>query len=275
MKVSCFVTDIINTTNTNANANYYYKIITCLMVVTTIIAAGSAKADRVDQYWENYWKQPDVANINDVSNIRYLRFSAGLSSPKKPEGDFGGKLKRAEVYEAEMGYSLIGNMKLGLNLSYRGKFKNEFSTITSYPGLSEEPDETIKDNFNFKTKSYAAMLVTSYDLINFGSFTPYLMGGVGMSHNETKGNAIEVVGDSDPENYVLLTGKKNNFAYKLGTGVKFNLSPNFALDLYYQYVDLGKINSGRVATGPITVGINPKVAKLRTHEVLLGAAFYF
>ena len=74
---------------------------------------------------------------------------------------------------------------------------------------------------------------------------------------------------------------KNNVAWKVGLGTKYAVNQNIALDLRYQYADLGKIatstgvGSGTVNGVPVAGTAPVKNGKLRAHEFLLGIAYKF
>lgn len=222
---------------------------------------------------EDKGNHQDYYTTNSASLPYYIQLNAGLSSPKKPKGDFEGNFSKAGVYEFEVGYKLAEDFRLGLNFGYRSNFKNKYST-SSIVGY----DQTSTNNFEYKTRSYSWMLNTQYDIVSFSCLTPYLGLGVGMSHNITKGDEIETIGFAEEsDHYTYQAGRKNNFAYKASLGSKFASSDNsYFFDLRYQFVDLGKITTGRVIT--TSLGAEKAISKtgnLRAHEVLFGIGYKF
>lgn len=234
------------------------------LVLITVTFAFAVKAEDKDHHSDYY--STDLASFP-----YYIKLNAGLSSPEKPKGGFEGSFSKAGLYEFEMGYKLTEDFHLGLNFGYRSGFKNKYSTSSVI-----DYDQISMKNFEYKTRSYSWMLNTEYDVIRINGLTPYLGLGVGMSHNTTKGSEIETIGlNEQSDHYAYPAGKKNNFAYKVSLGNKFESSNNsYFIDLRYQFVDLGKITTGRVvATGLGAENTTSKTGKLRAHEVLFGIGY--
>jgi opacity protein-like surface antigen len=202
----------------------------------------------------------------------YFQLNAGLSYPKNPEGDFKGSFNRANVYEFEIGYKLGEDFRLGLNLGYRNNLKTKYTTTSVHAH-----DELMTSNYNYRGSSYSGMLNLSYDITTISSLTPYVNVGAGMSHNIIKGGVVETIGEADSDTYAYPAGKKNNFAYKAGLGTRVAISDSGYINLCYQFVDLGKITSGRVRGLPGGGSENAisKTGNLRSHEVLLGVGYKF
>ena len=48
-----------------------------------------------------------------------------------------------------------------------------------------------------------------------------------------------------------------------------------SLDIRYQYVNLGKISTGRSTTGVENTAVQPKTGYLSSHEALVGVSYKF
>lgn len=90
---------------------------------------------------------------------------------------------------------------------------------------------------DFEVETQSVMLNTYYHLPTGSALTPYIGGGIGVSH--IKGTA-ELMG---------LSGsiKKTNFAWQAGAGISYDLTKNFALDLGYRYMDYGDFEKDGVS----------------------------
>ena len=82
-----------------------------------------------------------------------------------------------------------------------------------------------------------------FNTVPLGPFVPYVKGGIGLAHNER--------GDDTSD----------DFAWDVGAGLSYPLAPQTALDIDYQYTDMG--------TPPGTT------AGLQAHEIKLGLRYQF
>lgn len=106
----------------------------------------------------------------------------------------------------------------------------------------------------------------------FGAFDPYVSAGFGFSDNDIGA----ATGSLDSLPFRLSGNTETSFAWAVGAGLGYALSPRLTLDLSYQYRDLGEIQSGstgtiRGSTGPVT----PATADLRVHTVTVGLRYAF
>lgn len=238
-----------------------------ILLISFMVLVSTAKATTSEAEKKHYNYYTDIENLP-----YYVQLNAGLSYPRKPNGDFKGSFSKANVYEFEIGYKLGEDFRLGMNIGYRNNLKTKYSTtsIVEHGLLST-------NNFSYRGSSYSGMLNLSYDVVTISGFTPYLTLGAGMSHNIIKGGEVETIYLTDGTTYPYPAGKKNNFAYKAGLGTKLAINDSGYINLCYQFVDLGKITSGRVVGLPSgkSESVTPKTENLRTHEALLGIGYKF
>lgn len=100
-------------------------------------------------------------------------------------------------------------------------------------------------------------LVNLYASMPYKQFEPYIMGGIGAAWNSVDNTSL-TKGDD-----------KLSFAWTIGAGVGYRLTPCWDLDLGYRYADLGegrskfKDGSGRIKKD------------VTSHDILLTARYYF
>jgi OOP family OmpA-OmpF porin len=94
-----------------------------------------------------------------------------------------------------------------------------------------------------------------------GPIQPFIDGGVGVAHNEMSpmsGLFLGVV----PVSYS--GAARTNFAWGVGAGAGYALTPNLTIELAYKYLDLGPVETGGSVVGP---GVAFPVSKLRSDDL--------
>ncbi len=215
---------------------------------------------------ENYFD-----NLAEDPNFYYMQLNVGVSSPSKPKGELIGSLSRSTVYEFEIGYKLYENLRLGFDVAYRPNFTNQSisSTPVGYGQVS-------LNSYNYKIKSFSAMLNATCDLFTINKITPYINASAGIAHNTTSSTETQTIGGSGKsDTFTYPIGKANNFAYKFGVGTRFEMKKNLYFDLHYQFVDLGKITTSRTEFSNGVYNTKSQNGRLRSHEALLGLVYAF
>jgi OOP family OmpA-OmpF porin len=106
----------------------------------------------------------------------------------------------------------------------------------------------------------------------FGRFQPYLQGGVGIARND-----LDKTSFGGPFAGVTLSGStRTNFAWGVGAGLGYAITPNLTLDVGYKYLDLGEMRTGStVSIAGVSTGVTPAKADLQAHTVMVGLRFGF
>ncbi|HBP9056128.1 TPA: porin family protein, partial [Escherichia coli] len=86
------------------------------------------------------------------------------------------------------------------------------------------------------------MLNAYYDFRNDSAFTPWVSAGIGYARIHQKTTGISTwdygYGYSGRES-LSRSGSADNFAWSLGAGIRYDVTPDIALDLSYRYLDAG------------------------------------
>jgi opacity protein-like surface antigen len=139
----------------------------------------------------------------------------------------------------------------------------------------------------FKTSLLAKVITDSF-FVNSSyqfhglnkSLVPYLIAGVGISHNRTRSfNVSWIETLSLVENFSNVPGKaKNNFAWQVGCGVILPVNKFLSFDLSYTFRDLGRFKASNVenlTTGPVVLP-NPWIeGHIKTSNLLVGFNIVF
>jgi opacity protein-like surface antigen len=94
-----------------------------------------------------------------------------------------------------------------------------------------------------------------WDITNYGGFTPYVGGGVGLAIN-TLSNVSDPVGAADSTN--------TSFAWNIAAGMSYDISNNWKVDLAWRYTSFGElVSGGRQPFDSNELGANEVVLSLR------------
>ncbi len=190
-----------------------------------------------------------------MSNF-YVQLNGGAVLGLAPKGDFGTKKAgTSALFGAEAGYQFDEHLRASVSLDYISKF--------SFTETSAATDTLPQEDKKNKVKSLVVMANAYYDIMEAKGFTPYVTVGAGVARNKTTQDVTE-----SGETFST-KGTKTNFAWKVGLGTRYAVNQNIALDLRYQFVDLGKIKVNKTDVLAVNNG------KLRAHEFLVGVAYKF
>lgn len=169
----------------------------------------------------------------------YVKMGVGLNqiSPIHFQtNDLNGKIKLASRFpliQVGTGYDLTESIRTELSLDHYFLFlSDEVSTNASGDAFK----------INYKTKISAAMLNGYKDITNFGIFTPFIGGGIGVSFLQDKATGIGTNTESGISEIIIpmYSQKVYRFAYKLTAGVDIDLTDNSTIELSYNYLNLGR-----------------------------------
>lgn len=178
-----------------------------------------------------------LASIN--TEKFYVKMGVGLNqiSPIHFQtNDLNGKIKLASRFpliQVGTGYDLTESIRTELSLDHYFLFlSDEVSTNTSGDAFK----------LNYKTKISAALLNGYKDITNFGIFTPFIGGGIGVSFLQDKATGIGTNTESGISEIIIpmYSQKVYRFAYKLTAGVDIDLTDNSTIELSYNYLNLGR-----------------------------------
>ena len=169
----------------------------------------------------------------------YVKMGVGLNqiSPIHFQtNDLNGKIKLASRFpliQVGTGYDLTESIRTELSLDHYFLFlSDEVSTNTSGDAFK----------LTYKTKISAALLNGYKDITNFGIFTPFIGGGIGVSFLQDKATGIGTNTESGISEIIIpmYSQKVYRFAYKLTAGVDIDLTDNSTIELSYNYLNLGR-----------------------------------
>ena len=153
-----------------------------------------------------------------------------------------------DFYGTTMDEDVVGaSIALGMSLNNRDtglfRFEAEYNK-------NDVSTKQYSNSIDLELDTQAVMFNTYYHLPTGSALTPYIGFGFGAAHVKGKASRIGEI-------------KKTNFAWQMGTGISYDLTENFALDLGYRYMDYGDFEK---------YGYN---IDTRTHEFYTGIRISF
>lgn len=207
----------------------------------------------------------------------FAQLNIGYSHSLDSGGTFSGMKNMGNIlfYGIELGTQVTNNLRLSLGVDYRPNYSNKYNYNTiAAQRFANNRTYTVYTNHDYdtKVKSFVGMINLYYDFFDKSIINPYVFVGVGVSRNEAKSTLTIATGDL-VDNFSYGSANKYNFSYKLGLGAKYNISEDFALNLQYHYIDLGKYTTKSIYNQNIA---NTEVSgKLRSHELMFGVSYNF
>jgi len=196
-----------------------------LLTIFSMITSG-ALADVGDNYFSIKLGSSNSKNAGTSSLITQVNKSGTTTN-----NDLG----RSDVLGISIGKYLSEHFRGEIGISQRKGFKYH----TTVPALPENYYKADVESFAVFLNGYVDAQPMTF-LQN--SVTTYVGAGIGISRNKMNPLSIH------SEGVLLGTASSNTeteLALKFALGALINLSDNVSVDLNYQYVDLGDIESGK------------------------------
>jgi len=222
----------------------------------------------------------------------YLRGDVGLAIATRPTlEDFDGgvpggkRIIQRDMTDAPkvmlgVGYQFNDYLRGDLTAEYMGSSRLRGTAIydSTYSGMTSVNYQDFDTHVNALT-----FLANGYiDLGKYSGFTPYVGAGVGASYvymgDVTSNNTAYIV--SPTGNYptpadrgIMSSNGKWNFAWALHTGMSWDVTQNFKVDVGYTYKNLGKVTSGNMNCFSGASGCDEQLTakNLAFHDVHIGA----
>jgi opacity protein-like surface antigen len=167
---------------------------------------------------------------------------------------------------AGVGYEWNSWLRFDATVEYR--FKSRFAALGHYQPAN--PGPVYVDNYEGNLKSWVFLANAYVDLGTWDCFTPFVGVGVGGAWN-----SISDLTDTSPtvpgggsSFGIGRGGSKFNFAWALYTGVTYNVSKSFKVDLTYRYLNYGSVSDIIDCNGGCG-GTDYKMEKLYSHDFMI------
>jgi opacity protein-like surface antigen len=250
-----------------------------LAVATTLLSPAAFAADLPPPLPPPVYRAPVVVETGGwylrgfvgvtnqfISNISHPDFATApqfvfLDKGGFDSGPFGG---------GGIGYQWNNWFRVDATIEYRGKVGFHALDRFFNPFFGGGRFDT---NQYTASKSEWVGLVNAYlDLGTWWCITPFVGAGVGVAYNKIEHfrdvNVITAGGGWAD------TGTQTNFAWALHAGAAYKVTPGFAVELSYRYLNLGKAQTGLLVNlDPTVVSGNPLAPvtfnNLQSHDIML------
>jgi opacity protein-like surface antigen len=215
-----------------------------LVAVGVVATAGAASAE----------------DWHDWSKNVYLRLDTGASFSTAANRNFGnGDLGNSYTVGGGVGYRFDPHWRTDVTLGYRGDYG--FSRTNNFGSARGDLDALV------------GLVNGYYDIGTYAGFTPYVGGGVGFSSNHFDRTGIGL----GPLGANLNRNTNTDFAWQVSAGVSYAVTPNWALDFGYRYLDMGEARTGDVLTvnGLGSAAGATQRGDLQAHEIQVGVRYSF
>ena len=132
-----------------------------------------------------------------------------------------------------------------------------------------------RDDLKNEVSVNTLMLNAYYDFRNDSAFTPWVSAGIGYAriHQKTTGISTWDYGyGSSGRESLSRSGSADNFAWSLGAGVRYDVTPDIALDLSYRYLDAG---DSSVSYKDEWGDKYKSEVDVKSHDIMLGVTYNF
>lgn len=187
-----------------------------------------------------------VVSASHAEDEPYVSLNAGYLIANNAEVKTGDTV--AGRLEYQDGYLVSGSLGRWLGDQWRveSEFQYQRNKIDSATGIVTGTDE------NGHTEIMLLMGNVYYDFNNRTRFTPFLTGGLGYAWLEAN-NFTFPLGDT----------KARSYAFRIGTGLAYQLDERLLIDFKYQYLTLSDPDFSTVET------------EFRSHNFSMGVRFCF
>jgi opacity protein-like surface antigen len=208
----------------------------------------------------------NFVGFTKTTDITYNTFRTDIHTISKP--------KSSNFYDVRFGY-LFTHMKswphnLAVGLLYQDNAKQTIESSTSISNQGATPVQKPGVN-QWDISSKLLMLTAKIAPYQWHSIVPFVELGIGTSEN-TSNNYISSPVNDIPAIYQSKTTPE--FAYSLGLGAAYSLSPSWRLNIESNYQDLGKTQLGKDLKNDKLQPDGPAL-KLKSINLTLGIEYRF
>ena len=245
--------------------------------VIAIVCAFAANAGAKEGKSGFYLTGKAGASVVSLSDQRFLSGDEEETSKYKGGDDhdtvFSGGI--AAGYDFYPQFSIP--VRTELEFYARGKADSKYNLDKeSWSGL-RQPAKLVVDLGRVDGVAHVMsfMLNAYYDFRNDSAFTPWVSAGIGYARIHQKTTGISTwdygYGYSGRES-LSRSGSADNFAWSLGAGVRYDVTPDIALDLSYRYLDAG---DSSVSYKDEWGDKYKSEVDVKSHDIMLGVTYNF
>ena len=254
------------------------KKLSLLFAALVLMLAVNNKAAVAAEWYSGIYVAPKLSyNYVVMDKLRHESYNTMgwddyYHSKGKNDDTFGLALAIGYDFEKRLGIPV----RTELEYSYLGRASGSAGYRRNYIGGSFEIL-----GYKQKMDIQTVFLNAYFDIKTGTPFTPYVGGGLGfaMIDVEKAGveNTVYYPGGSMPSSFSPGSKSQTNFAWNIGAGLGWDITPAITLDLGYRYMMLGEAKSKWAdVTGGAGIGFfRTKVDDVNIHQVQLALRYTF
>lgn len=208
----------------------------------------------------------------------YLRGDVGFSNQSVDRLANSAAPAATIVFQKGFDAAPFGGLGVGYKFNdwLRADVTGEYRGRSNFHGLDRYPDPFSASGTGFATNDYSGSksevvgLANLYvDLGTWGGFTPFIGGGVGVTHNmihDFRDTNVPTAGVAFARDH-----GQTNFAWAVHAGVAYAVTPHVSMEFAYRYINLGDARSGPIYTYLGTFGAPPeRFRDIDSHDFKVG-----
>jgi len=255
------------------------KKFSLLFTVLVLLLAVNNKTVVAAEWHSGIYVAPKLSYnyvVMDKLRMELYRPSGDRDSLSKGKNDdsFGLALAVGYDFDKRLGVPV----RTELEYSYLGRASGSAAYREDLPSIPAIGTVTYKQKMNIQT-----VFLNAYFDINTGTpFTPYIGGGIGFAMiGVKKAKAVTTIspfsGTSISNPVSVGSKSQTNFAWNIGAGIGWDITPTITLDLGYRYMMLGEARSkwGNASGGASMAFYRTKVDDVNIHQVQLALRYTF
>jgi len=211
---------------------------------------------------------PDNTTLDGSGHPQAIRFNR-----VKLKGGFNGDLALGRHLLGSINRTFVARGELMFGYQYR-KLSDGFVTENAaFTGA----ELTTKVGVESKVQSFIGMANLYIDLIEWYRFVPYVGFGAGFSANKINDiNFRNATVAGVIQNFTISGRTETKLAYQLTAGTGYRFTQHLTGDLYWRYMNLGKIKTSSTTNLPGGApGVGNLSGNLNSHSVMAGLRYAF
>lgn len=257
-----------------------------LLLAAAIAAGASASARAADllppppmeppppQDFGGWYLRGDVGvGINQLSGLRSTFADPTVLVPAPMFN--GASIGDSAFVGAGVGYQFNNWLRFDVTGEYRTAAQysaiQSYSDIWSAPGASPCGLNARCYDLYHAQQSAAVFLANGYfDLGTWYGITPFVGAGVGLATNWLQ-NLYDISAQPAGGFGFAANRSQTNFAWQVGAGLAYNVTPNLKLEVAYRYLDMGKFTANPInCMGTPVCPAEVQSFALASHDIKLG-----
>tara|TARA_R110000868_G_scaffold8205_3_gene42520 strand:+ start:116956 stop:117723 length:768 start_codon:yes stop_codon:yes gene_type:complete len=210
-----------------------------------------------------YYSQPGAGDINVVPGFQTDHYSAAHVSSGVLETEL------SAGYQIGMKHFWFPYINLGITFANQAN-----ANVNGNDYLEFQLPEFNNYSYQYNIKSWQLFASVKTDIVEWHGLAPYISAGLGFSQNMASGYIATPKAPIVQPGLVYANKTTANFAWRVGLGLDYHVTPLMTLYTGYEYSDLGDAYLGSAETASGSTGRGPG-QHLATNVWLFGFTYTF